>query len=115
MVRVADYDSTHEGRSDFLNNLRGLATLGELDALRSSARARIPWRVLRTRHEQARLAVTGISRAPRSGGSTERMIVQGILTTRSDLAVVRSFECFTLTLTRKDAGWRVASADGPGL
>lgn len=115
VLGVAEYDSVHEGRRTFLNDLRDVAAASEWERLAGSARAHLPWRVLRARAERAHLRVTGLSRALPSGNSVVRVVVQGILTTRTDLAVVRSFQRFDLTLTRQQRGWRVATAEGPGL
>ena len=115
VVGVADYDAVHERRRDFLNGLRGVSTASEWEALAVSARARLSWSVLRARSERAKLSVTGMSRPMHSGSSVVRVVVQGVLTTRSDLAVLRSFEDFSLTLVRQQGGWRVATAEGPGL
>jgi len=109
------YDSAHEGRRDFLNGLRGVSTASEWEALARSDRARVPWPVLRARSERANLTITGMSRHLQSDGSVVRVFVLGVLTTRSDLAVLRSFEDFSLTLVRQPGGWRVAAAEGPGL
>jgi hypothetical protein len=115
VLGVADYDSVHEGRRAFLNDLRDVSTAHERERLASSARAHLPWRLLGARAERAHLRVTGLSLALPSGNSVVRVVVQGILTTRTDLAVVRSFQRFDLTLTWQQRGWRVATADGPGL
>ena len=112
---VADYDSVQERRRDFLNGLRDVSTAAEWEALTGSARARLPWAVLRARSERANLSITGMSRPVHSGSSVVRVFVRGVLTTRSDLAVLHSFEDFALTLTRQPGGWRVATAEGPGL
>lgn len=115
VLGVAEYDSVQEGRRAFLNDFRDVATVSERKRLARSARAHLPWRVLRARAERANLQVTGLSRALPSGNSAVRVVVQGILTTRTDLAVVRSFQRFDLTLTRQQGEWRVATAEGPGL
>lgn len=115
VLRIAGYDTAHEGRRDFLSDLRDICTGSEWDALARSARARLPWRVLRARAESAHLLVTGLSRALPSRSPALRVVVQGVLTTRSNLAVVRSFEHFTLTLTRQRGVWLVSRAEGPGI
>jgi hypothetical protein len=115
VLGVADYDSVHEGRRASLSDLRDVSTAREWERLARSARTHLPWRVLRARAERAHLRVTGLSLALPSGNSVMRVVVQGILTTRTDLAVVRSFQRFELTLTRQPRGWRVATAAGPGL
>ena len=115
ILGAADYDSAHERRRDFLNGLRGVSTASEWEALARSDRARVPWPVLRARSERANLTITGMSRHLQSDGSVVRVFVLGVLTTRSDLAVLRSFEDFSLTLVRQPGGWRIAAAEGPGL
>ena len=115
VLGVADYDSVHEGRRAFLYGLRDVSTASEWARLARSARAHLLWRVLRARTERAHLRVTGLSLTLPSDNSAVRVVVQGILTTRTDLAVVRSFQRFDLTLTRQQGGWRVATAEGPGL
>ena len=115
VLGVTNYDSVHERRRDFLNGLHGVSTRNEWEALAGSARARLPWAVLRARSERAKLSITGLSRPVHSGGSHVQVFVQGVLTTRSDLAVLRSFEDFSLILVRQPGGWRVATAEGPAL
>ena len=112
---VADYDSGRAGKHDFLRDLQSVTTARERIALASSPRAHLHWRVLRDRHERTHFNVLGVSRRPQSSGSVIRVVVTGVLTTRSDLAATRVFETYSLTLTRERERWQVSKAEGPGL
>lgn len=112
---VLEYDARRESSHDFLTRVRPLATAPLQRKLRHSARARLPWPVMRVRGERVTLAVTGTSViGPSPQPATRRLTVgvNGITTTRTDVAVLRNPVALQLQLARTRNGWRVTGFDG---
>lgn len=114
---VLEYAARSEHSSAFLTRVAPLASDEVRTALRHSPRANLPWRVMRERGERVTLTVTGTS-ITRSGTHHDQrrltVAVNGIATTRTDVAVLRSPVVLELHLARTTEGWRVVGfAGGP--
>jgi len=109
-----EYDARTAGRLDFLAGLQPLVTDGELDRLKLSERASLPWRSLRARNERTQLVIHGISQTTASA-QTVRLHIWVTVTTQTDLATLQALEPVTLVLASSDGGWQVDHAQGAGL
>ena len=102
---MCEYDTRVGGATSFLALTASLTSRAEQDRLLGSARAHLPWRILRARSERTSLALDGVS----ATGST--VFVNGVLTTTTSFATVQSYVRLTLTV----ADGRVVWADGDCL
>jgi len=109
-----EYDARTAGRLDFLADVEPLVTAAELHRLKHSARASLPWQVLRARGESTELAVNGITRTT-SPAQTLHLQIWVTLTTHTDFATLQELASVTLTLAPTGSGWQVDQAHGAGL
>jgi hypothetical protein len=110
-AQACGYDARREPRRGFLTDLAPIVTPDELERLRASARARLPWRVLRARGEVTRIRVDGVIVLPELQGRLG-VVVRATQTTTTTFATVRDFLDVDLVLTHRQLGWRVAAAGG---
>lgn len=108
------YDSCASDRSALPARVAAMATTDEVRRLRASERAHLRWWVLCQRNEQATVRVHGVTQNA-SVDAARIVHVEGVRTTRSDVATVRDFIDVTLRVIRTQGGWRVAGARGGGL
>jgi hypothetical protein len=108
---VTEYDTSREGRLDFIDRLRSIASKAERQELARSPRGLLPWRILRARSERTRLTINGVT-AERSGDATRKVIIEAIVTTHTSFARVSSFRKYTLTLSPHGHDWLVVAAEG---
>ncbi|MCW2855550.1 MAG: hypothetical protein JWR52_1165 [Marmoricola sp.] len=114
------YDSTSDSPTAFIRILRPVTAPAELGRLRHSARARLDWRALRTRHERTSIQVTGTSVASSPSVvpttlSPVVVVVEAERITVTTFGTVRDFVEVTVDLDRDRGQWRVSSATGGGL
>lgn len=112
---TVQYDARTQDRLDFLAKARPYTTSWELRHLSNSPRARLPWRVLRARGERVRIRVLGFSVDTRRTGTARTLVIEAIITTRTDFAAVRNFERINVMVARTPSGWRVTNATGARL
>jgi len=108
------YDAWTDARLSFLDQLKTIATNGELRRLQDSERAHLRWWVLRQRLQQVTVQVTGVSQKPVSDDRV-RLEVEAVRVTRSTVSTVRDFVAIALVVVRTPDGWRVNQAAGGGL
>lgn len=108
---VCEYDSRLEGARSFLGRLDELATPAELRRLAGSPRARLPWRVLRSRAERSHVTVIGVTTVQ----ATQRVVVNATRSTVTTFAEIRDFITVELTIVSGPEGLLVADAEGAGL
>lgn len=106
------YDTRAEKVRDFLAAVRPFTTRPTLEALGHSPRARLPWRVMRSRRERVSLVISGTSVTTIGTGMT--LLVNGVTTTHTDLAVLRRPVQLRLQIANTRDGWKVTSVRGGG-
>jgi hypothetical protein len=106
------YDTRTENVRGFLERVRPLTTPVVVRALSRSPRSRLPWAVMLSRNEKASLTVTGTSVA--STGNRLTLHVNGITTTHTNLAVLRSPVQLRLHIANTREGWKVTGVHGGG-
>jgi hypothetical protein len=112
------YDTRTEKVQTFLEHVRPFSTPAVVRALSRSPRSRLPWSVMRSRSERASLAISGTSiRSTENLSSPETrhtVHVNGVITTRTDLAKLRSPLQLRLHIAKTQEGWKVTDVRGGG-
>lgn len=106
------YDSRSERALDFLQRVRPYGTRAVVETLGRSPRSRLPWRVMRSRSERVSLTIAGTSLLMTESGVI--LLVTGVTTTRTDLAVLRSPVQLRLQVSPTRTGWKVTGVRGGG-
>jgi len=114
ITAACEYDAAVANQHDFLAAVEHLVTPAELTRLKDSPRARVPWAVLRSRHERTDVVIDGISTVT-SSPMVVRVVARISVTTHTSLATVQALEQVTLALSPTSAGWKVDYASGAGL
>jgi hypothetical protein len=106
------YDTRSERAQDFLQRVRPYSTMAVVEALGRSPRSRLPWRVMRSRSERVSLTIAGTSVSETENAVT--LLLNGLITTRTDLAVLRSPVQLRLQVSHTRNGWKVTGVHGGG-
>jgi hypothetical protein len=111
-IAFLTYDTRSERARDFLHKVRPLTTQAVVEELGRSPRSRLPWRVMRFRRERVSLSISGTSITTSNRAMT--VLVNGVATTRTDLAMLRNPVVLRLQISNTRNGWKVIGVHGGG-
>jgi len=113
-VALLSYDTRSEHCDRFLLSLRPFVTRTLFRRLSVSPRARLAWWSMRARNERVTFVVSGATVRRRSPAPVVTILVNGIATTRTDVAVLRTPVALRLQMIRTANGWTVAGVSRSG-